>query len=33
MAGCNAVVSKPIDIDRLHQAVVRLIGKWRADDC
>jgi CheY-like chemotaxis protein len=29
MAGCNAVVSKPIDRERLHQAVVRLIGQWQ----
>ena len=28
MAGCNAVVSKPIDRDRLYQAMVRLIGQW-----
>ena len=30
MAGCNAVVSKPIDPERLRQAMVKLVGEWNS---
>ena len=30
MAGCNAVVSKPIDPERLRQAMVKLVSEWNS---